>query len=66
MNSVPLKETDVESESLQGVKIICTLKWTKRVYDKKSRLKSRLCGIQKLRYVLPADKLKLVAEGIFL
>ena len=65
MNDVPLQESENESESLLGVQIMSTLKWTRHVSDLKSRLKLRLIGIQKLRYVLPAKKLKLVAEGIF-
>ena len=65
MDSVHLNETGRGVETLLGVRIMSNLKWREHVLNLKSRLQSRLCGIQKLRNVLPTSKLKLVAEGVF-
>ena len=65
LNDVHLSESLNGSEKLLGVQIMPSLKWAEHIAHLKGKLKVRVVGIQKLRFVLPTCKLKLVAEGIF-
>ena len=65
INNVHLSESLNGSEKLLGVQIMPSLKWAEHIAHLKGKLKLRVVGIQKLRFVLPTCKLKLVAEGIF-
>ena len=48
-----------------GVKLEYNLKWHKTLDDLHSKLKKRLAGLFKLRYIVPYSMLKVITQGIF-
>ena len=52
-------------EKLLGVNIESNLKWHKTIAELRLKLKSRLAGLLKLRYVVPYSYLKIITHGIF-
>ena len=66
MDGFNLSESEEHSEYLLGVHIQADLKWTKQVDELKSKLKTRLTGLSKIRNIVPSLMFrKQVAEGIF-
>ena len=66
MDGFKLAESAEHFESLLGVQIQPDLKWTKQVDVLKSKLKTRLTGLSKVRHIVPSvSSRKTVAEGIF-
>ena len=65
MDDTTLMEDVERSEKLLGVHIEYNLKWHKTLAELRSRLKSRLAGLMRLRYVVPYNYLKIVTQGIF-
>ena len=52
MDGLLLKETQNEAEPLLGVQLQNNLKWTKQVQCLSLRLKKRLAGLEKLKFVM--------------
>ena len=66
MDGFKLAESAEDFETLLGVQIQPDLKWTKQIDELKSKLKTRLTGLSKVRHIVPtAASRKTVAEGIF-
>ena len=65
MDSITVHEGGERCEKLLGVNIEYNLKWHKTIAELRLRLKSRLAGILKLRYVVPYNNLKVITQGIF-
>ena len=65
MDNTILMEDNERSEKLLGVHIEYNLKWHKTLAELRSRLKSRLAGLVRLRYIVPYNYLKIITQGIF-
>ena len=65
MDGVRLKESAEKSELLLGCYIEPNLRWHKQVDAVLKKLQQRLNTLEKLKYILPFDKKKLIVEGIF-
>ena len=52
-------------EKLLGVQIEYDLKWHRTIAALRLKLKSRLAGLMKLRYVVPYNSIKIITQGIF-
>ena len=65
MDGVRLEESSEKCEQLLGVEIQANLKWHSQVAKLKGKLKTRLVGLAKLKYVLPFDTRKTLTLGIF-
>ena len=65
MDSITVHEGDERCEKLLGVIIEYNLKWHKTIAELRVKLKSRLAGLLKLRYVVPYNYLKIITQGIF-
>ena len=65
MNNIKLKENAERCEKLLGVQIEYNLKWHKTIANLRLKLKSRLAGLSKLRYIVPFSSLKIITQGIF-
>ena len=60
-----VQETSRQYEQLLGVFLQSNLKWRTHLENLKQRLKTRLAGLSKLKYVVPEGPLKAIAQGIF-
>ena len=65
MDGFQLEETEENCEKLLGIQVQADLKWTKQVEYLKSRLKSRLTGLAKIKHILPLKYRDRIAQGIF-
>ena len=65
MDGVNLNESEDRNEILLGCWFQSNLKWAKHIKELESKLKKRLVGISYLKYVLPFQERKLVADGLF-
>ena len=65
MDGLLLKETQNEAEPLLGVQLQNNLKWTKQVQCLSLRLKKRLAGLEKLKFVMSCSVKNRVVQGIF-
>ena len=65
MNGIPLKEPNDKKEKLLGVIILSNLKWTAQVESLCSKLKVRLAGLEKLRWLTSLSTRKALADGLF-
>ena len=65
MDGLQLTESENSCEMLLGVVIEANLKWNKHVQELQKRLKDRLSGLRKLRFVVDMKHRKVVAESIF-
>ena len=65
MNSIKLKESSARFEVLLGVSVEYNLKWHRTVDRLKMKLKSRIAGLSKLRFIVPFHTLKSITQGIF-
>ena len=65
MDGFRVVEADEKFETLLGVHFQPNLKWNKNMSELQSKLKTRLTGLLKVRYVLSLKYMKVIAEGIF-
>ena len=65
MENCQLTESEEMCEIMLGVVFQPNLKWTKHVINLQSRLKERLKGLMKIRFLFSYGFRKSVAEGIF-
>ena len=65
MDNVVLKEDDDHYELLLGCYIQANLKWHKQISSLLCKLRKRLVGLTKLKYICPYPVRKTVSEGIF-
>ena len=59
------KEDDEKYELLLGCQIQANLKWHRQVDLLKSRLRTRLAGLTKLKFIVPFPTRKTITEGLF-
>ena len=52
-----------KSETIFGVTVQNNLKWNTHISDVRNKLKKRIAGIYKIRYVVPFQTLKTISEG---
>ena len=60
-----LTESEEKSVALLGVKVQNNLEWSSQVRSLAEKLKKRLCGLEKLKYVMKNNDKKKVVEGVF-
>ena len=65
MDGILLKETEEKCEVLLGVKIQCDLKWSEQISNLTTKLKKRLAGLNRLRFILDYFTRKNIVQGIF-
>ena len=65
MDGIHLEENNERSEALLGVSVQFNVKWNKTIEDLKDKLKKRLAGLNKLRFIVPFSILKTITQGIF-
>ena len=65
MDGIILKENQQKYEDLLGISVEYNLKWHRTIDQLKTRLKSRLAGLTKLRFIVPFPFLKTITQGIF-
>ena len=65
MDGVRLEESVEKSEVLLGVTVQCDLKWSLQIKELTAKLKKRLAGLEKLKYVMRKDTKKNIVEGVF-
>ena len=64
MNGVHLGESESKQEILLGCWIQSNLKWAKQIRGVTEKMKKRLVAIAHLKFVLPFQQRKLVADGL--
>ena len=62
---IQVSENESRCEKLLEIQVEHNLKWHKALSDLQLKLKNRLAGLSKLRYIVPFKTLKAVSEGIF-
>ena len=65
MDEVLLKEDPDKCEFLLGCHIQSDLKWQKQIHSLISKLRKRLAGLLKLKFIVPFQMLKTIAESLF-
>ena len=65
MDGVKLKETEGKVELLLGVKVQSNLKWSEQIESLSRRLRDRLNGLEKLRYIMGKNCRKNIVQGLF-
>ena len=65
MDGVTLEESGEKSEELLGITVQCNLKWSKQIESLKSKLSSRLSGLEKLKQVMSRSTKKNIVQGVF-
>ena len=65
LDDVQLEESIEDSELLLGVNIQCDLKWSEQISSLESKLKTRLAGLEKLKYVMDKADKKTIIQGVF-
>ena len=65
MDGVILKETKENAESLLGIKVQNNLKWSIQIQSLSSKLKQRLAGLEKLKYVMSCSAKNTIVKGVF-
>ena len=65
MDDMGLTENKDSSVELLGVKVQGNLEWSSQVGSLATKLKKRLSGLEKLRYVMNKSNKKSIVEGIF-
>ena len=64
MDGVTLEESGEKSEELLGITVQCNLKWSKQIESLKSKLSSRLSGLEKLKHVMSRSTKKNTVQGV--
>ena len=65
MDGTRLEKSVDKSEELLGIKIQCNLKWSNQIEVLKSKLSSRLAGLEKLKKVMSRSTMKNIVQGVF-
>ena len=65
MDGFRVVEAEDKYETLLGVNFQPNLKWNQHMIELQSKLKTRLTGLLKVRYVLSPKYMKVIAEGVF-
>ena len=65
MDEVALTESKEKCELLLGVQIQSDLKWHVQVKELVGKLRKRLAGLRKLKYLVPYPIRKMICQGIF-
>ena len=65
MDGIVLEENPERCEDLLGISLQFNLKWNNTIDNLQTKLKSRLAGLNKLRYIVPYTMLKTITQGIF-
>ena len=65
MDGVTLKQSSEKVEELLGVKVQNDLKWSRQIEHLTSKLKTRVAGLQKIRYVMSRGTRKNIVQGVF-
>ena len=65
MDGVTLEQSADKSEELLGVIVQNDLKWSRQIERLTSKLKTRIAGLQKLRYVMDRNTKKNIVQGVF-
>ena len=65
MDGVRLEESKDKSAELLGVTVQCNLKWSLQVESLAKKLKTRLTGLEKLKYVMSSSNKKNIVQGVF-
>ena len=65
MDGIILKETKESAESLLGIKVQNNLKWSIQIQSLSSKLKQRLAGLEKLKYVMSSSAKNTIVQGVF-
>ena len=65
MDGVTLKQSSEKVGELLGVKVQNDLKWSRQIEQLTSKLKTRVAGLQKIRYVMNRGTRKNIVQGFF-
>ena len=65
MDGILLEESLEKREVLLGCQMQANLNWQKQVLVLSGKLKKRLVGLAKLKYIVPAAIRKTITEGVF-
>ena len=65
MDGVTLEASPEKSEELLGVQIQVNLKWSQQIESLTSKLKTRITGLEKLKYVMGCSTKKNIVQGVF-
>ena len=65
MDGVRLSESKEKCEELLGETLQCDLKWSKHIESLRSKLKERLTGLEKLKYVMTKASKNNIVQGVF-
>ena len=65
MDNITLIEDSGRTESLLGIELEFSLKWHKSIQKVQSKLKKRLAGLARLRFLVSMNILKIISQGIF-
>ena len=65
MDGISLKESEEKCEVLLGVNIKSDLKWSLQVKELTTKLKTRIAGLEKLRYVMSGSCKNNIVQGVF-
>ena len=65
MDGVLLQEDEAKSELLLGCSIQSNLKWNVQVENLLSKLKTRLTGLNKIKFIVPFSIRKIITHSIF-
>ena len=65
MDGIAIQECEEKSELLLGCTIQSNLKWHAQVENLLSKLKTRLAGLNKIKYLVPFSIRKTITQSIF-
>ena len=65
MDEIRLEESKEKSEDLLGVTMQSNLKWSQQIESLEDKLKTRLTGLEKLKYVMNRFTKKNIVQGVF-
>ena len=65
MDGVKLEESKDNSAELLGITVQCNLKWSLQIESLTGKLKTRLTGLEKLKFVMSKSNKKNIVEGVF-
>ena len=65
MDGVRLSESKEKCEELLGVTVQCDLKWSRHIELLTNKLKARLTGLERLKYVMTKSTKNNIVQGVF-
>ena len=65
MDEIRLEESKEKSEDLLGVTMQSNLKWSQQIEPLEDKWKTRLTGLEKLKYVMNRFTKKNIVQGVF-